>query len=118
MSQTFFYARVSTAEQCSEHQVQQALAAGYKIDEVITDHGISGVNTLFSNRPGGKRLLDKVRAADTILVRHTDRLGRNYRDCCDTIRLLMAKGVVVKTVINGMTFNGAAKDPKIGRAHV
>jgi putative DNA-invertase from lambdoid prophage Rac len=111
MSQTFFYARVSTTEQCPEHQVQQAVAAGYQIDEVITDHGISGVNTLFSNRPGGARLLDKVRTGDTLVIRWVDRLGRQYADCCDTIRTLMTKGVVVRTVINNMTFNGATSDP-------
>ena len=36
---------------------------------------------------------------------------RNYRDVTDTIREFMREGVVVKTVINGMTFDGATKDP-------
>jgi putative DNA-invertase from lambdoid prophage Rac len=40
-----------------------------------------------------------------------DRLGRDYNDVTDTIRLLMRRGVVVKTVINSMTFDGATKDP-------
>ena len=29
----------------------------------------------------------------------------------DTIRQLIREGVIVKTVINGMTFDGATKDP-------
>ncbi len=45
------------------------------------------------------------------MVRWVDRLGRNYQDVCDTIREFMRKGVVVRTVINNMTFDGATKDP-------
>jgi putative DNA-invertase from lambdoid prophage Rac len=111
MSHTFLYARVSTDDQCSTHQAAQAAAAGFQIDEVITDHGVSGVNTLFSDRPGGARLLDKVRSGDTLVIRWVDRLGRNYEDVVATIRTLMTKGVVVRTVINNMTFNGATTDP-------
>ena len=40
-----------------------------------------------------------------------DRLGRNYSDVRDTIQELMRRGVVVRTVINGLTFDGATKDP-------
>jgi putative DNA-invertase from lambdoid prophage Rac len=40
-----------------------------------------------------------------------DRLGRNYDDVCDTIRQFMGRGVIIRTVINGMTFDGATKDP-------
>jgi len=39
-----------------------------------------------------------------------DRLGRNYADVTEVIRQLMGKGVVVKTVINGLVFDGATKD--------
>jgi DNA invertase Pin-like site-specific DNA recombinase len=111
MSHTFLYVRVSTDDQCSAHQAAQAAAAGFQIDEVITDHGVSGVNTLFKDRPGGARLLDKVRSGDTLVIRWVDRLGRNYEDVVTTIRTLMTAGVVVRTVINNMTFNGATTDP-------
>jgi putative DNA-invertase from lambdoid prophage Rac len=46
-----------------------------------------------------------------LVVRWVDRLGRNYDDVVETIREFMRRGVVIKTVINGMTFNGATKDP-------
>ena len=39
-----------------------------------------------------------------------DRLGRNYGDVTEVIRQLMARGVVVRTVINGLLFDGATKD--------
>jgi len=39
------------------------------------------------------------------------RLGRNYSDVRDTIQKFMRRGVVVRTVINNLTFDGATKDP-------
>jgi putative DNA-invertase from lambdoid prophage Rac len=52
-----------------------------------------------------------LRTGDTLVVRWVDRLGRNYQDICDTIREFMRRGVVIRTVINGITFDGATKDP-------
>ncbi|MBO6852278.1 MAG: recombinase family protein, partial [Marivivens sp.] len=111
MTKTILYARVSTADQTLDHQLSQAQAAGFSIDEVIADHGVSGVNTPLKERPEGKRLHDKLRHGDTLVVRWVDRLGRNYQDVTDTIRHFMRLGVVIRTVINGLTFDGATKDP-------
>jgi DNA invertase Pin-like site-specific DNA recombinase len=111
MSATILYARVSTADQTIEHQETQASAAGFKIDRVLADKGESGLNTLLIERPEGKRLFDILRSGDTLVVRWVDRLGRNYADVTDTIREFMRRGVIIKTVINGLTFDGATKDP-------
>jgi putative DNA-invertase from lambdoid prophage Rac len=108
---SFLYARVSDASQTIEHQLSQAEAAGFRIDEVIADHGVSGVTTKLAERPGGRRLLDKVRREDQVICRWVDRLGRNYDDATSTIRHLMAEGVIVKTVINAMVFDGSTTDP-------
>jgi putative DNA-invertase from lambdoid prophage Rac len=108
---TFLYARVSDVCQTIEHQRSHAEAAGFKINEVIADHGVSGVTTKLADRPGGRRLLDKVRAGDQVIVRWVDRLGRNYDDATATIRHLMGEGVIVKTVINAMVFDGSTSDP-------
>ncbi|MGR9058964.1 recombinase family protein [Rhizobium leguminosarum] len=108
---TFLYARVSTTEQNLDHQLTQAQAAGFQIDEIIADHGVSGVNTTLAERPQGKRLFDKLRAGDTLIVRWIDRLGRNYQDVTDVVREFLRKGVVIRTVINSMTFDGSTKDP-------
>ena len=109
--QTFLYARVSTTDQTISHQRAQAEAAGFRFDEVIEDAGVSGVTTKFKDRKGGAKLLDKLRRGDVLVVRWVDRLGRNYDDVTETIRTLMQRGVVVRTIINGMTFDGATKDP-------
>ena len=111
VTRTILYARVSTSDQDAGHQLTQAEAAGFKIDEVVADEGVSGVSTKLSERPQGKRLFDKLRRGDVLVVRWVDRLGRNYQDVTDTIRDFMRQGVVVQTVINGLTFDGATKDP-------
>lgn len=108
---TVLYARVSTAEQTSAHQVKQAEAAGFKVDQVVADDGVSGVTTALRDRPEGKRLFDMLRAGDVLVVRWVDRLGRNYQDVSETVREFMRRGVVIKTVINGMVFDGATTDP-------
>jgi putative DNA-invertase from lambdoid prophage Rac len=108
---TLLYSRVSTTEQTVAHQRAHAEAAGFKIDMVVADEGISGVSVALKDRPEGRRIFDILRAGDTLVVRWVDRLGRNYLDVTETIRALMAKGVVIRTVINGMTFDGTTKDP-------
>jgi putative DNA-invertase from lambdoid prophage Rac len=105
------YARVSTTDQTTAHQVTQAKAAGFKIDKVVSDEGVSGIATKLCEREQGKRLFDMLRSGDTLVVRWVDRLGRNYIDVVDTIRDFMRRGVIIRTVINGMTFDGSTTDP-------
>jgi putative DNA-invertase from lambdoid prophage Rac len=104
-------ARVSTLDQTLEHQRIQAEQAGFNLDLVLADHGISGVATRLSERPQGKRLFDILRAGDTLVVRWIDRLGRNYADVTDTIREFIRRGIRIETVINRMTFDGTTTDP-------
>jgi len=108
---TVLYARVSTTEQTIGHQKTQAEKAGFTIDTVIADEGVSGVSTKLAERPEGKRLQDILRHGDTLVVRWVDRLGRNYADVSDTIREFMRRGVIVRTVINSMVFDGSTTDP-------
>jgi len=107
---TVLYCRVSVASQTIDHQVTQAEAAGFKLDEVVFDDGVSGVTTKLADRPQGRRLSDMLRHGDTLVVRWVDRLGRDYRDVSDTIRTLMRRGVIIKTVVNSMTFDGSTND--------
>jgi putative DNA-invertase from lambdoid prophage Rac len=86
------YARVSGTEQTIEHQRTQAEQAGFKLDEVISDNGVSGVSTKLAERTQGRRLFDLLRSGDTLVVRWVDRLGRNYEDICETIREFHAPG--------------------------
>ncbi len=108
---TVLYARVSTSEQTIAHQQKQAEAAGFRIDHVVSDDGVSGVSTRLLDRPEGRRLFDILRSGDTLVVRWVDRLGRNYADVTDTVRDFMRRGIIIKTVINSMVFDGATTDP-------
>ena len=108
---TIFYARVSTSEQNLSHQQVQAEAAGFTFDAVVADHGVSGVSVKMRDRPEGRRLFDMLRPGDTLVVRWIDRLGRNYQDVTDTIREFVRGGVTIRTIINGMVFDGQPKDP-------
>lgn len=111
MTKTVLYMRVSSQDQIAEHQLTQAQQAGFTIDEVIVDQGVSGVAVTLKDRPQGRRLFDILRAGDTLLVRWVDRLGRNYSDVTANIREFMRRGVIVRTVINGMVFDGSTKEP-------
>lgn len=109
---TILYARVSTSEQTIHHQRTQAEEAlRIQLDSVVADEGVSGVLTNLRDRPEGKRLYDILRAGDTLVVRWIDRLGRNYGDVTDSIREFLKRGVIIKTVINRMVFDGSTTDP-------
>ncbi|MGW5959351.1 recombinase family protein [Methylorubrum thiocyanatum] len=110
---TILYVRVSTTDQTSAHQRKQAEGAGFKVDDVVADEGVSGVSTTLRERPEGRRLFDPLllRRGDVLVVRWVDRLGRNYADVTETIREFMRRGVIVRTVINNMTLDGATTDP-------
>jgi putative DNA-invertase from lambdoid prophage Rac len=77
----------------------------------VADEGVSGLTTALPDRPQGRCLFDMRRRGDVLVVRWVDRLGRNYGDVCDTTRELMRRGVIVRTVINDLTFDGATRDP-------
>jgi len=104
------YCRVSTIEQTIEHQALQARQAGFQIDEIVSDHGISGVATKLFDRPAGRRLPDLLRQGDTLVVRWLDRLGRNYLDVTEVVRGFVSKGITIKTVIANLSLE-ATDDP-------
>ena len=108
---TILYARVSTAEQTLAHQRKQAEAAGFRFDTVVSDDGVSGYSVVLVDRPEGRRLFDILRRGDTLVVRWLNRLGRNYDDITANMRTFMAMGVIVRTVIGNMEFDGATSDP-------
>lgn len=77
---------------CALSQLKQARKAGFEVDQVVTDHGTSGVITKLAEREGGKRPFDMLREGDTLVVRWVDRLGRNYQDVADTLRDFIDRG--------------------------
>lgn len=53
---------------------------------MLADHGVSGISTRLADRPEGKRLNDKLRKGDVLVVRWVDQLGRKYQDVTATVR--------------------------------
>jgi putative DNA-invertase from lambdoid prophage Rac len=96
-------------------ELQRAIGAGSHRLVVSTRHIDVAIALLDPEMggPGGRwrALFDVLRAGDTLVVRWIDRLGRNYTDVVDTIREFMRRGVIIKTVINGMVFDGTTTDP-------
>jgi DNA invertase Pin-like site-specific DNA recombinase len=81
------YARVSTAEQHLDLQVDALRAAGcYRI---FTDTA-SGARAA---RPALEQVLDQLRPGDTLVVWRLDRLGRSLRHLVETVAALAERGV-------------------------
>ena len=77
MTRVFTYCRVSTAGQTTDNQIQEIASAGFKVlpTRAIAET-ISG-SVAASERPGFKKLIDKLEAGDILVVTKLDRLGRN-----------------------------------------
>ncbi len=101
MPRIFAYARVSTAGQTTDNQVQEIEAGGFKVEprRVVTET-ISG-SVAAARRPGFTRLLDKLEAGDVLVVTKLDRLGRNAIDVSGTVTKLAEIGVRVHCLALG-----------------
>lgn len=86
------YYRVSTADQTIDAQRH---AMGGAFEQEFTDEGVSG-GVPAADRPGFAKLLEMVRAGDTVCVYAVDRLGRDALDVQATVRRLLDKGVAVE----------------------
>lgn len=101
MSRTFLYARVSTSEQTTDNQVQEVETAGFKVDRKrVVAETISG-STAAMQRPGFSRLVDRLEAADVLIVTKLDRLGRNAMDVRATVEMLAIEGIRVHCLALG-----------------
>src|SRR5450759_3005552 len=86
MSTVVGYARVSTDHQSLDAQRDALITAG--CDPIFTDQ-MSGVR---EDRPGLAKLLDYIRAGDTVVVVALGRLGRSLSAVIRTIETLTERG--------------------------
>ncbi len=100
------YARVSTAHQSLDQQMDAMTAAGVDATRVYTDK-LSGTSTR-TQRPGLAALLDYAREGDAIVVVGIDRLGRNAAEVMTTIRDLGERGIVLRSLREGIDTSNAA----------
>src|SRR5699024_9915960 len=87
------YARVSTKEQNLEMQIEYLKSKGVHEKLIFIDEcsGTVPVN----ERPGFKKLVQKMRASDELHVYKLDRLSRRARDLKDVIRMFSNEDVKV-----------------------
>jgi DNA invertase Pin-like site-specific DNA recombinase len=100
------YARVSTAHQSLDQQMDALTAVGVDAARVYTDK-LSGTSSR-QQRPGLAALLDYARAGDAIVVVGIDRLGRNAAEVMTTIRDLGERGIVLRSLREGIDTSNAA----------
>jgi len=81
---TYGYIRVSTKEQNEDRQLIAMREFGVTEKNIILDKQ-SGKDF---ERPGYKRLVKKLKAGDTLVIKSIDRLGRNYEEILEQWRLL------------------------------
>jgi DNA invertase Pin-like site-specific DNA recombinase len=99
------YARVSTGHQSLDQQVDALSAAGVDAKRVYSDK-LSGTSTR-EQRPGLAALLDYAREGDAIVVVGIDRLGRNAAEVMATIRELGERGIVLRSLREGIDTSNA-----------
>ena len=100
------YARVSTTHQSLDQQMDALTAAGVDVSRVYTDK-LSGTSTR-QERPGLAALLDYARRGDAIVVVGIDRLGRNAAEVMTTIRDLGERGIVLRSLREGIDTSNAS----------
>ncbi len=99
------YARISTLHQSLDQQVDALTAAGVDPNRVYSDK-LSGTSTR-EQRPGLAALLDYARPRDAIVVAGIDRLGRNAAEVMSTIRELGERGIVLRSLREGIDTTNA-----------
>ena len=100
------YARVSTGHQPLDQQVDALTAAGVDTTRIYSDK-LSGMSRR-EQRPGLAALLDYAREGDAIVVVvGIDRLGRNAAEVMTTIRELGERGIVLRSLREGIDTSNA-----------
>lgn len=103
MAGTYAYLRVSTTAQAEKdtslpEQLQKvqgrAQMDGWEIDQVFEEAGISAAKP-FATRPEGKKLFEKLKKGDRLLVPKLDRAFRSARDALTVIDDLKKRGVLL-----------------------
>lgn len=93
------YARVSTAGQSLESQIEALKAQGC---EVIYSEKFTGTKT---DRPEFQRLLSELKAGDTLIVTKLDRFARSTKEAIEIIGDLFERGVRVHILNMGVVEN-------------
>lgn len=108
------YARVSTAKQDLDRQIEALRSEGIADKYIYVDKR-SGSTT---NRPGLQEALDQAREGDVIVVHTLDRLGRTVRDTLNLIHDLASRGVGVRNLADPIRIDSANPDDPMSQLAV
>ena len=98
--QIIAYVRVSSVDQNTDRQTFD----GVQVDKTFTDKCSGGTR----NRPALNEMLDYVRGGDTIICHSIDRLARDLGDLMHLVQTLTGRGVGIRFMKEGLTFDGNA----------
>ena len=94
------YARVSTGHQSLDAQIDDLTTAGVDRERIYDDK-LTGTSTK-EQRAGLAALLGYARPGDTIMVIGIDRLGRSAAEVMATIKELLDKEIVIRSLREGV----------------
>jgi DNA invertase Pin-like site-specific DNA recombinase len=94
----FGYARVSTADQNPDHQIDALTRAGVAPTDIYVDHA-SGAK---ASRPQLENVLRMLRAGDTLKITRLDRLGRSVLHLVTLGAELRERGVGLHVIEQGI----------------
>jgi len=106
------YARVSTTSQSLDQQSDALKAAGVPVDRIYSDK-LAGKSPLV-DRPGISAALVHLRGGDVLVVVGIDRLGRDTAEVMSTVKELTAKGIVIRSLREGIDSSTSAGRMVIG----
>jgi DNA invertase Pin-like site-specific DNA recombinase len=108
------YARVSTAKQDLERQIEALAEAGVARERIYLDKK-SGATV---DRPGLRAVLDFARDGDVIVVHTLDRLGRTVRDTLNLIHELAERGVGIRNLADPIRVDSSRPDDPMAQLAV
>jgi len=108
------YARVSTAKQDLDRQLDALREVGIPAERIYLDRK-SGATV---DRPGLRAVLDYARDGDAIVVHTLDRLGRTVRDTLNLIHELAERGVGVRNLADPIRIDSSSKDDPMAQLAV
>ncbi|WP_074555456.1 recombinase family protein [Rhodobacter capsulatus] len=107
---TVLYAATACGDHALDDLTSAAVSVGIMIEEIFGDRG-SAIRLPLHERENGQRLSNILHEGDSLVVRWLDDLGPTYVHICDALRRLMGNGIIVRTIVGGLVFDGSARDP-------
>jgi DNA invertase Pin-like site-specific DNA recombinase len=108
------YARVSTAKQDLDRQIEALAEAGLARERIYVDKN-SGATV---ERPGLRAVLAYAREGDVIVVHTLDRLGRTVRDTLNLIHELSQSGIGVRNLADPIKVDSSRPDDPMAQLAV